>query len=48
VGFDRIGQLLNKICIRQLLDEKWECNERVHELFIDFKKTYDPVRREVL
>jgi hypothetical protein len=23
-------------------------NERVHQLFIDFKKTYDSVRREVL
>jgi hypothetical protein len=27
---------------------KWEYNERVHQLFIDFKKAYDAVRREVL
>ena len=35
-------------CIRQMLGEKWEYNEAVHQLFIDFKKTYDSVRREVL
>jgi hypothetical protein len=28
--------------------EKWECNETDHQLFIDFKKAYDSVRREVL
>jgi hypothetical protein len=27
--------------------EKWEYNEIVHQLFIDFKKAYDSVRREV-
>jgi hypothetical protein len=27
---------------------KWEYNETVHQLFIDFKKAYDSVRREVL
>jgi hypothetical protein len=26
----------------------WEYNETVHQLFIDFKKAYDSVRREVL
>ena len=35
-------------CIRQILEKKWECNEAVHQLFIDFKKAYDSVRREVL
>jgi hypothetical protein len=34
-------------CIRQILEEKWEYNETVHELFMDFKKAYDSVRREV-
>jgi hypothetical protein len=34
-------------CIRQIL-EKIEYNETVHQLFIDFKKAYDSVRREVL
>jgi hypothetical protein len=28
--------------------KKWEYNEGVHQLFIDFKKAYDSVRREVL
>ena len=35
-------------CIRQILEKKWEYNEEVHQLFIDFKKAYDSVRREVL
>jgi hypothetical protein len=35
-------------CIRQILEKKWEFNETVHQLFIDFKKAYDSVRREVL
>ena len=35
-------------CIRQILEEKWEYNEPVHQLFIDFRKAYDSVRREVL
>jgi hypothetical protein len=28
--------------------KKWEYNETVHQPFIDFKKAYDSVRREVL
>jgi hypothetical protein len=28
--------------------KKWEYNETVHQLFIDFKKAYESVRREVL
>ena len=35
-------------CIRQILEKKWEYNEAVHQLFIDFKKAYVSVRREVL
>jgi hypothetical protein len=35
-------------CIRQILEKKLEYNEAVHQLFIDFKKAYDSVRREVL
>ena len=35
-------------CIRQILEKKMEYNEEVHQLFIDFKKAYDSVRREVL
>jgi hypothetical protein len=32
----------------QILKTKLEYNETVHQLFIDFKKAYDTVRREVL
>jgi len=35
-------------CICQILEKKWEYNEAMHQLFIDFKKVYDSVRREVL
>jgi hypothetical protein len=28
--------------------EKWEYNEIVYQIFVDFKKAYDSVRREVL
>jgi hypothetical protein len=28
--------------------ENWEYDETVHQLFIDFKKAHDSVRREVL
>jgi hypothetical protein len=35
-------------CICQILEKKWEYNESVHQIFIDFKKANDSVRREVL
>jgi len=35
-------------CIHHILDKKWEYNEAVHQIFIDFKQAYDSVRREVL
>jgi len=35
-------------CSRQILEKKWEYNEEVHQLFVDFKKASDLVRREVL
>ena len=38
----------NIFCIRQILEKKWEYNEEVHQLFMDFKKAYESVRREVL
>jgi len=31
-----------------MLEKKWGYNEAVHQTFVDFKKTYDSVRREVL
>jgi len=33
---------------RQILEKKWEYNEALHQLFIDFKKAYDSVRKEEL
>jgi hypothetical protein len=35
-------------CIHQILAKKWEYNETVRQLFIDLKKAYDSVKREVL
>jgi hypothetical protein len=34
--------------IQQILEKKWEYSCTVHQLFIDFKKAYDSVRRDVL
>jgi hypothetical protein len=49
VGFDVTDVTTDKIfCIRQILEKKWEYNDTVHQLFIDFKKAYDSVRRQVL
>jgi len=31
-----------------MLEKKWEYSEEMHQLFVDFKKAYDSVRREVL
>jgi hypothetical protein len=35
-------------CIHQILEKKWEYSERVHQLFIDFKKAHNSVRRVAL
>ena len=48
-GFRRNRSTIDHIFrIRQILEKKWEYNEPVHQLYIDFKKAYDSVRREVL
>jgi hypothetical protein len=48
VGFDVTDQLLVRFfCTGQILDKKWKYSETVHQLFINFKKAYDSVRREV-
>jgi len=48
-GVRRNRSIIDHIfCIRQILEKKWEYNEPVHQHFIDFKKAYDSVRREVL
>jgi hypothetical protein len=31
-----------------MLEKKWEYNEAVNQFFIEFKKAYDSIRREVL
>jgi hypothetical protein len=38
----------NIFYIHQILEKKWEYNEALHQLFIDFKKAYDSVKRDVL
>jgi hypothetical protein len=48
-GFRRNRSTTDQIFyIRQILEKKWEYNGTVHQLFIDFKKAYDSVRRELL
>jgi hypothetical protein len=48
-GFRRNRSTTDQIlCIRQILEEKWECNKTVRQLFIDIKKAYDSDRREEL
>jgi hypothetical protein len=43
-GFRRNGFTADQIFyIRQILEEKWEYNGTVHQLFIDFKKAYDSI-----
>jgi hypothetical protein len=34
--------------IRQILEKRMEYNGTAHQLFIDFNKAYDSVRREIL
>jgi len=47
VDFDATDQLLI-ICFAFVIYWEWEYNDAVHQLFIDFKKAYDSVRREIL
>jgi hypothetical protein len=48
-GFRRSRSTTDQIFYSpQILERKWEYNGRVHRLFIDFKKTCNSVRREVL
>jgi hypothetical protein len=49
LGFGVTDQVLIRIlAFVRYWKRKWECNETVHQLFIDFKKAYDSVSREVL
>jgi len=49
VDFDATGQILiiNSAFVKYLR-KKWEYNKAMYQLFIDFKKAYDSVTREVL
>jgi len=48
-GFQRNRSTTDHIfCIHQILEKKLEYNEEVYQLFIDFKKAYESVRRDVL
>ncbi|KAJ4433571.1 hypothetical protein ANN_15880 [Periplaneta americana] len=48
-GFRRNRSTIDQIfCIRQIMEKKWEYKGTVHQLFIDLKKAYDSVKREVL
>jgi hypothetical protein len=46
MGFDVTDRLM--ISFVRYWRKKWEYNETVHQLFIDFKKAYDSMRREDL
>jgi hypothetical protein len=49
VGFDVTNKFADQIfAFFRYRRNKWEYNERVHQLFVDFKKAYDSVRREIL
>ena len=54
IGYHQCGfrrnrsTIVHMFCIRQILGKKWVYSEEVHQLFIDFKKAYDSIRREVL
>jgi hypothetical protein len=49
VGFDVTDQLLIRFsAFVRYWRKKWEYIETVHQIFIDFKKANDSVRREVL
>jgi len=48
VNIDAAGKLLIIYSIFvKYLRKKWEYNKSVHQLFIDFKKAYNSLRREV-
>jgi hypothetical protein len=50
-GFCCNRSILDQIfffCVCQILEKNWEYNEAVHLVFVDCKKTYDSIRREVL
>jgi hypothetical protein len=48
-GFRRNRSTTDRTCfIHQILERKWKYNKAVPQLFVDFKKAYDSVRRGIL
>jgi len=48
-GFRKTRSTLDQFfTLRQILENKWEYNGTIHQLFIDFKKAYDSIKREKL
>ena len=48
-GFRRNRSTVDHIfSIRQVLEKKWEYNKDVWQLFVDFEKAYDSIKRESL
>jgi hypothetical protein len=47
-GFRHNRSTTDQIFCIEISKKKWEYNGTVHQLFTDFKKAYDSVRREVL
>jgi hypothetical protein len=43
-----VGNISDKFLLTSVIEKKWECNEAVNQLFIDFIKAYGSVRREAL
>jgi hypothetical protein len=49
MGFDITARLLIIFfCIYMILDRKWEYNETVHHVLVDFKNSCESVWKEVL
>jgi len=47
-GFGSNRSTTNRIfCIFKYFRKKWEYNETVHQLFIDYKKSYDSFRKRI-
>ncbi|KAJ4435211.1 hypothetical protein ANN_23788 [Periplaneta americana] len=42
------GRIRNEAVLQRIMEKKWEYKGTVHQLFIDFKKAYNSVKREVL
>ena len=48
-GFRRNRSTINHIfSLEQIFEKKWEYNNKVYQLFIDFEKAYDSINRESL